>query len=332
MDLFSALMTSPGEQDRLVLQRFEPWSSATHNQPLLFIKPEVTGLGSAASPAFDLINRSLEEWACIVNGLYLLGPRYLARHRLIESHYGLINKYSTEGFPALPPSGQTAASTWLRELDLTSTSIYGAHEYLQEHPDASARELLTSHEEAHHPARLAGGAYVSLYETQGRRIGIINGFHPAQLDHFYSASSPIVVATLKTSTGWRDLRSSLVGVTDPSKAARGSLREQFRSRGVELGLGGINSMRNGVHISAGPVEAAIEVQRYFGDHDADGSLEIAATNLGSLLIAEEGHDRANELISNRDISVDGRRGSVFDLTEELDTSEALALLKRAELT
>ena len=332
VDLFSALMASPAEQERVVLQQFEPWSNPLENQPLLFIKPEVTELGERSFGALTLIDETLKEWGCLLDGIFLLGPEYLQRHRLIERHYGLINTYSSEGLAALPESGRSAAISWAADRGIKAASIFGAHEFLMQNPQFVATDLLNWHEEGTHSARLSAGAFIVFMDSGFGKFGIINGFHPAQIEHFYSAQAPIIVTTLRTRSNWRGLRKELIGATDPSKASAGSLRAQLLARSREFGLESIDSLRNGVHLSGGPVEAVQEIRRYLQDYDEDTqSYNVKQTNLGELITKELGQERAEALISNREIRINDTQGTIFDLTEELNTDQALDLLARSHL-
>lgn len=331
MVLLDALMSSPAEPGRKVVREFEPWSDKDGNQLLFFLKPEITALGAAADRALDAAEVALSDWGCSIDGVALLGPTYLQTHHLIERHYGLINLYSTAGSTALSEVAIDATRAWLAKLDYDDVELLGAHEYLRRAPELSSSRLLELQQSASHTMKVAGGAYASVLDPGDGPVAVINGFHPAQLDHFYTASAPILVATIRTQSNWKALRRDMIGATNPSSAAEGSLRRQFLDEAVDLGLPAIDGMRNGVHLSAGPVEAAVEVLRYILEAPDSPEPAPTNTNLGALLGQQLGAARTDQLLANPDIAAEGQSGSVFDLTEEMNTGDALSLLSRARI-
>ena len=326
MILFEALQTAPAETERSVVRQFTPWTNAGENQPLLFVKPEVTQLGDSARPALEVVEAVLAAWGCEIDGISLLGPAYLQRHKLIEAHYGQINTYSTRGLAAISAEGREAVTEWLSSLGYAELRVLGAHEYLEETPGLSSGELLALQKHATQSLKIAGGAYAAVIEYGDSRTAVINGFHPAQLEHFYTASAPILVATLRTTSNWRDLRRSMIGATDPTNAEMGSMRQRLFTDAVGLGLESVDGMRNCVHLSAGPLEAAIEISRYFGNFEDSGAIDPIETNIGALVVGALGRQFLTDALSNKDLLVDGRAEPAFDLTEELNTDEAFRLL------
>jgi len=123
----------------------------------------------------------------------------------------------------------------------------------------------------------------------------------------------------------------LAGVTDPTKALDGSLRNQFLKIKSELGLKSVDQGSNGVHLSAGPLEGMVELQRFFTDHDGK-AISFGDTAFGSYL---EGHGASAESVtkfgSNPDADKDGKKVSLFDLTEEKSFDEAAKILVGTKL-
>jgi hypothetical protein len=178
--------------------------------------------------------------------------------------------------------------------------------------------------------KLAGGTYALEMKIDGAPIYLVNGFHARQLQHFVQKGRCIVACTLRGDLDWSDARGNLIGSTLPTKAADGSIRKTLLEKKDALGLKAVTPSWNGVHLSAGPVEGLVELIRYQSNPAAGVQLTANDFQFGKQLIEKFGLQRASELISNPDVTHNGARISVFDLTEELNASEAVELLAQAE--
>ena len=58
----------------------------------------------------------------------------------------------------------------------------------------------------------------------------------------------------------------MTGATDPAKAATGSIRRTLAGKESQARLRDVRTATNGVHCSAGPLEAMVEYSRFFSDH------------------------------------------------------------------
>jgi len=165
--------------------------------------------------------------------------------------------------------------------------------------------------------------------VQGKKYIVLNAFHGYQLVPYTTAGRAIIVVEGLSTRSWADLRTNVCGTTDPGTAAAGSLRQVFLSEKKQLGFGSVDKSSNGCHMSAGPLEAMVEVTRFFGN---DGkNLAAQDTGFGQLL-AQNGlsGDRIDALGSNIKLTSGGKSISSFDLTEEIDANESAARLKNAQ--
>ncbi|NJM16320.1 MAG: hypothetical protein HC896_13935 [Bacteroidales bacterium] len=110
-------------------------------------------------------------------------------------------------------------------------------------------------------------------------------------------------------------------------AKEGSIRSTLAGRTQELGLQAITSSWNGVHLSAGPVEALVELIRYSSDFESGETCSIADFSFGKSLQENFPKETIDKILANATVSYKGKQTSVFDLTEEKNAHEALELLK-----
>ena len=83
---------------------------------------------------------------------------------------------------------------------------------------------------------------------------------------------------------------------------------------------------NGVHLSAGPVEGLVELIRFTDDRSGDPP-SYREFSYGKQLDREFSSKEIRAILSNPDVSVESRRTSIFDLTEESDADEAISKLR-----
>ena len=177
--------------------------------------------------------------------------------------------------------------------------------------------------------KLAGGTYCEVLKLDNETVHLINGFHGRQLEHFTEHGRSIVVFTLSGNLSWADARGKFIGATNPSAAHPGSLRRTFLDRKEELGLAEVSQGVNGVHLSAGPVEALIELSRYNSNFsDKAKSKTFTDFSFGKQLQANFTPAQVETILANGNVDVNGKATSVFDLTEEKDSDEAIAILKK----
>ena len=146
------------------------------------------------------------------------------------------------------------------------------------------------------------------------------------LRHYTRASARIHVFVLRGSESWKRVRSGFIGTTDPSNAQAGSIRRELLNRHEELGIPVISANLNGAHLSAGPIEGLVELLRFTDDRTSEPPSPesfIFGAQLRSLFSLEQ----VERLLGNPDLDSGGSTVSVFDLTEELDASDAVARLE-----
>ena len=108
------------------------------------------------------------------------------------------------------------------------------------------------------------------------------------------------------------------------QASGGSIRKTRRGQWDPLGLPEQpNGTDNGVHASAGPLEALKERLLWCG---FDLEKDPTGSRLVQLAVWDESrHPAINELLENPDVDVAGFKGKAFDLLENKDTPDLYVL-------
>lgn len=315
---------SAAEVRAAVDRRFgEIASPRTGNEFVVFSKPELGRLtGTELDRVWDLFASSLTMYGVQVHQKLTLTGSELESSGVMAEHYGVINQISRLGRPALTSAAEQALAEQYGTNLADGALVLGAHQLLETYPGFSPFSLGVLF--ANLPvSRLGPGTYGGLVRIDGQPVIILNGFHPRQLGFFTADDTVCVFLHCSSTTSWESLRTDLIGATDPSTAARGSIRGTLYADPGGFGLATVSSNYNGVHMSAGPLEGLAELVRFFGGPIADYSFAEALTASGM------SEDQIAALTGNPTVSVGGEHGSAFDLTEGLDAEPAAKLLAAA---
>lgn len=299
------------------------------NEFLFFVKPEITLPDSTVKldKVVPLILEKISTFGLTIKNIKVLSARYLDNYNIIAQHYGVINKIATQGIKAL----SDAAKEKFKELynqDISTVKALGGFEFLKAHAEFTPLTLEYLWQNKANK-KLAGGCYVEDIKLDADMVYLLNGFHPRQLMHFTQKGRSIVVFTLCSEINWKTARVEFIGATDPNKAVAGSLRRVMMERAEELGIPEVNQALNGVHLSAGPVEGLIELIRYNSDfRTSEGQLTATDFGFGKLLNDNFSGEELNKILGNCNVVVDGKLVSIFDLTEEMDSDQAIGIIRK----
>jgi hypothetical protein len=330
LEAVRAMQSGAGRRSTLVA--FRPHAlRGPCNEAVLFVKPEVTRPDGSVRlrEVLELLVGSFGAFGIEVAGAAVLGAAYLRDHGLVAAHYGVIHAVSRLGMEALEPAAAARALAAWPGVRI----VLGGHQILERFGSLTAQSLGALWDSAP-STKLASGTYARELRIGADRVVALNGFHPAQIEHFIAAGRSIVVFAVRSGSSWRDLRRRFLGATDPAKAESGSFRRALLERAAELGLERVDQGLNGAHLSAGPLEALSELVRYFADHDAHVGLDVGETVFGRALrdAGLDGLALERLLRNSRMRTRAGALVPAFDLTEELDTADAIAALRQAART
>jgi nucleoside diphosphate kinase len=193
--------------------------------------------------------------------------------------------------------------------------LVGGIEYLANHPDMDAAALSQKWLNGGY-RRLGGGTYCQYIDKED--LYLINGFYPRLLEHFTKPGACIACFVVRGATPWKKARSEFAGATAPEEAVPGSIRNGLLTRKKEFGLPEVSPNLNGVHLSAGPLEGVVEIMRFSARHR-----ELEDLVFGKMLIENFDGPDIDSMLSNSIVAARHGSTSCFDLTEELDSNDAI---------
>lgn len=298
-----------------------------NNEFLFFIKPEIT-LNDKNIKLPDILRMVLEkldEYSFYKTSIRVINAKYLKTHKIINQHYGVISKLSSDLKKFITQSARDKFKVEYG-IDFDSANVLGSIEFLKKFQFYTPTALSMLWQNSSF-AKLSGGTYSQKLSFDGEDIYLVNGFHPRQLEHFTTPGRCIIVMNLVSDTNWDIARNKLIGKTNPKEAEKGSIRNLLYAQKDKFGLKNISSSWNGVHLSAGPIEALVELIRYNTNHDSGKSIDISSFQFGNQLINEIGEKKSRELLKNPTVLYNDNKESVFDLTEEINSSDCINLVK-----
>ncbi len=309
--------SSSGE---ILVSPYKGSGDQTLNQFVVFLKPEATAESVKLDEILDIVFAVFKSSEITIEAVRVLSGAFLSKHDVMDGHYGVINRISRTGATAISPDAFELLEKGYSSEIANGAEILGGHQFLERFPEISAAALSVLTDNIG-TKKLGGGTYCLSLNVFGQTFLILNPFHPFQLAHYTSPESVIVVLDCRSATPWKYLRHQVAGSTNPLNAANGSIRKILLQRKVELGLKEVSQGLNCVHLSAGPVEGMLEVQRFFRENGNE--IPFDDTCFGTLL-REKGcsEQYIQGLSSNPSLTLDGRLISVFDLTEDLDCQVA----------
>jgi len=315
-DLIQQILTAKKAE---IIQPIHVAETNQQNELVFFVKPELFDVEdiSKINHSLQLIEDKFDAFGVTVNGTAIIPGAFLEKHEIMNRHYGFINQLSRLASTMVDIETRQRLFSALDIEDHNEHKILGGHEFLKHFNTDSP--TLSDIWFAQGANKLRSGFYFIEDTFQGEPIILVNGFHPSQLEHFTREDHRILLMLLHTDTDWYDLKFELVGDTFPERAKPGSIRGQLYADPERYGQKEVGINTNGVHLSAGPFEAAFEVVNFFG---ALLDLKPAQTLPLAIKRAQESgfsNEAALSLLDNPSLN----SSDLFSETENMNTPGAI---------
>jgi hypothetical protein len=297
------------------------------NEIVMFIKPEAFMLADTANSAkvAELVMAKLAAFDAHVAGAVLIGGQVLDRMEIMSAHYGLINYLSRTASESLSAEDRAKIASAL-EMPIDGWDILGGHEYLKAYPNETSRDLDTLWF-AGRSTKIRSGFYVKTAEKDGRKIILVNAFHPEQLNHFTDPSHRIALLLIHSNNDWATLKNTMTGATFPDKAEAVSIRGTLHASPAEYGFESVTIANNVVHLSAGPFEALFEITNFFGKLMQVDAAVTQPHAVKHMVAAGLSVEQALAAIKNPIVKETPKPTDLYSATEDLDTEAAIAVYR-----
>lgn len=313
-----------------IIQPLKIGQETWQNELLLFIKPEIFLVKDLekVENSVNLVLEKLKQFDAHVDGILILGGKLMDNLDIMNRHYGFINKLSRSASKIISEDDRGKIKEALNLSFIDNHNIWGGHEYLEEFTDENCFDLdqLWFTKKS---IKIRSGFYIQSYEKHSKNIILVNGFHPAQLEHYTNSSHRIVLMLVHSNTHWSVLKNEMIGATFPEKAVSESIRGTLYADPANFGLQEVSIANNGVHLSAGAFEAMFEMVNFFGK-----ILKIEPEKEQPLILKKminQGIDISQSLnaLNNPVVINEPKEIDLFTATEDKDTEEAIALYQNS---
>ena len=302
-----------------IIQPVEVDNTKAENELVFFIKPELLDVAEDGKilNSLNLIKDKLAAFKVSIAGAAIVPGAVLEEYEIMNRHYGFINQLSRMASTMIDADTRSAMFAMLGVEDNGKHRILGGHEFLT-YFDVDL-DRLSDVWFAQEARKLRSGFYFIEDTVNGQPVILVNGFHPSQLAHFTRKDHRILLMLLHTDTDWESMKFDLVGDTFPERANPHSIRGILCADPERFGQKEVGINTNGVHLSAGPYEAAFEVVNFFGNLLNLDPEQTPPLAIERSIAAGLPRDRALALLDNP--AVDD--SDLFSKTENMNTSEAV---------
>lgn len=284
------------------------------NQFIIFLKPEC--FSASWDIIIGLLLRKFNAFDVQIEGASLISGAYLRKHKIIDHHYGVLNRIAREGMGACSAHAMKKAAELYQ--DISQYQILGGYQFLKEYKDFSPYSLCVLNDNLG-TQKLGSGTYSIAANLFNQKVLILNGFHPYQLGHLTRPGTQILAFACSSPKRWHDLRANLIGTINPQYAIDGSFRKELSDRRNAFSLGQIDVAHNYIHISPGPLEGLFQVIRFMSDYETKSIVPFEKTNLGMAHGLHFDENAMMALEKNPELSIDNAPIPIFDYTEDMDT-------------
>lgn len=318
------------------------------NFALVFIKPHANN-----EPVQAFVESSLKKThGMVVLGKGSVNSETINEKGLIDQHYAAINETAMMTEPADLPITEEKMAEFQEKFSVEWGAAVAAGEVLN--AKGGALKLGTEGdpekgtEDFPMPGRdlealwnlnterkmkLAPGLYVTKVkgdnedDEEEKPLYIINGFYPAMREKYLAEDASInyfIVAFDSQVLSWAKFREEVIGATDPTAAVSTSMRAKCLAQWeTTLNLKEApDTGNNCIHASAGPIEGLKERTIWCNWNLAQDPF---GSRLMDAVLADDNAVVAEIMIENPKVSLFGKKGSLFDLTEDVDSPSVLVV-------
>lgn len=306
-------------KDAHIIQPVKIGQTDKQNELVFFIKPELFEIDDQSKilNSLVLIEEKFAAYQVEVDGTVILPGNVLAEREIMNRHYGFINQLSRMASQMVTGEIRAHMFESLNIEDDGTYKILGGHEFQQTYQiDVDALSEIWFSQGA---KKLRSGFYVVADTYHGDPFILVNGFHPSQLAHYTREDHRILLMLIHTDTDWYDLKFDLVGDTFPENAKPDSIRGQLFAHPELYGQDDVGINSNGIHLSAGPFEAAFEVVNFFGDILSLDPKKTPPLAIQRAIDLGVDHTLALSFLDNPAIG----ESDLFSKTENLNTQDAI---------
>lgn len=280
---------------------------------LLFLKPELTNPQVNYQKMLDLFFSVAGQHDVSLRECIVYPTQVVKERQLMENNYQKLNRIAHYGI-------KYCSHEAVQQIESLAHNgpILGGYQFLEKYPFFTPKSLSVMINNVR-TIKLGYGTYASILVLFDQSIIVLNGFHPHQIESLTLNDSSIVAFRCSSNRSWKDIRSQFVGTIDPAAANQHSLRYQFWKHKETVFAEPFSIAYNGVHVSAGPLEAMHQYCLFFDKPQTDTVFwKTALKYMSADLLASLSPD--SEFMQNQ----------LYQHTEDLDMCDAIDFINKSK--
>mmetsp|Transcript_15227 Transcript_15227/g.18837 ORF Transcript_15227/g.18837 Transcript_15227/m.18837 type:complete len:338 (+) Transcript_15227:178-1191(+) len=285
------------------------------NNAVVFLKPHVCSNEAAET----LVKDHLSSHSIQILSRQVIPAEVIEQKGMIDKHYGTIaaNAYEIKPAQLIPTLRDSIKENFSEKFGQSISEVeangglVNLGDYLANNEDEGVESVFEQWQKNNDTLfKLAPGTYCAKMDNG---MLVVNGFYGQLRQKYIAPGVELVVYKVQfdgEKVPWEEFRGSVIGATNPEKAVKGSLRQKFLESYEELGVSKPTMADNGVHASAGPIEALHERSIWLGVNVADDEFTKLMLSKGVKI------DVITDLCNNKTVQLNGETGPAFDLLED----------------
>lgn len=279
------------------------------------MKPEILSVDLAPDVLAHVESRLQGDGVAVGRVALHRAADYMRRSRL-RRLYPRLHRIGDNGASALSRSASRQLESFLEANP--AMNVYGVSQLVES--GLSANEL-DKQCRKNGVQKLGTGSYVSLISLGGCHTAVLNGFLPA-MRNSYKRDCLVAAIECRSQRTIQDLRSNVLGPLDPNMAGTHTLRGSLAALMRGCSQGSLSQSRNGIHLSAGYLEASYQVWREFMLPEG---ASLSQTQLAKQLASRGVPSRFVESLES-DPNLQNLDESPFELTEGAGWEKTIELI------
>lgn len=286
------------------------------NHALIFIKPHASG----SEPFRELVQQKLDAAGVSIKQTGIITGKQVEERGIADLHYLAISRAAINTPASELHLCQDAKKTFRKTFAKNWDKVTKLNAFEYQNLYKSSSEELYADVRKSKNCKLAPGTYIA--EIKEKKAFVINGFYPAMRDKFTAANARFIWYDTEfepNKLSWKDLRSKVIGATNPEKAVPQSIRGTlFRDYKI-LDLPAPPTMQdNGVHAGAGPLEGARERLIWLGiTAEKSPFLSECKTQLSL------NDSTIANILENPEVTYNNTTEPLFDFLEDMNSLPAM---------
>ncbi len=243
-NIISALIKFDNYNGRIV--EVLPRTQATNVDGIIFLKPELTSIfPEKLRLALTYFESLIKQYEVKIQSTFIISGQFLLDKNIFAENYNRIQKYACYELLQNEVS-HVKLKKIMRKYKDCKVALGGMALVQRGFSPEFVLDLWSNSGKV---IKIDEGLYGVPCLLEGKKIFLLNGFYPAQLNQYNIPNSKIILFPFKTEKSFVILKKYFQGSAEPDDRHPQSMRQHLYDKRQEYQLESFSPSRNGIHIS-----------------------------------------------------------------------------------